>query len=274
MCASTTSQTRRRLQAQKQERLSEILSEGEHRVVAIAGFFAEVAGAPAKSPIVFDDPVSSLDHIYRRAIAQRIVEEVKQRQVIIFTHDIAFLVEIEKQCAGIPLTVQTVKRVGDTPGRCMDGVPWEAMKLKDQLTYIDNHVSDIASLHGSDQQVYDKEAGYEYGLLREAWEAFIERDLLYETVKRHDTDVQTQRLMQVEIRDEDCPIIDAGMSKCSTWMTGHAKSEALSIHRPSPTELREDIQSLRDFARDVNKRREGVRARRKKLLEAQVSELG
>lgn len=51
------------LKSEKREKLSEILSEGEHRVVAIAGFLAELGGAPSRSPIVLDDPVSSLDHV-------------------------------------------------------------------------------------------------------------------------------------------------------------------------------------------------------------------
>lgn len=41
--------------------------------------------------IVFDDPVSSLDHMHREAVAARLAEEGKYRQVIVLTHDIAFL---------------------------------------------------------------------------------------------------------------------------------------------------------------------------------------
>ncbi|MEO1018819.1 MAG: AAA family ATPase, partial [Pseudomonadota bacterium] len=121
------------LKAVKNVKLSEILSEGEHCVVAVAGFLAELGGAATKSPIVLDDPVSSLDHRYSRFIAMRLVKEAENRQVIVFTHNIAFLVAIQKRCAGIPLTVQTVKRSGSVPGKCMDGVPWEAMEVKDRL---------------------------------------------------------------------------------------------------------------------------------------------
>lgn len=263
-----------RLKAAKNTKPSDILSEGELCVVAVAGFMAELGGAPVKSPIVLDDPVSSLDHQYSRHIARRLVDEAKHRQVIVFTHNIAFLVEIDKRCAGIPLTVQTVKRFGTTPGKCMEGLPWKAMLVKDRLSVLDKMVNEATKHHGADDAVYNKEAAYVYDLLRETWEAFIEQNLLNATVKRHDTDVQSQRLMRVEILDEDCKKIDEGMSKCSEWMAGHDKSQELSVNRPAPQEIRDDIQELRNFARLMNGRHDVVRKRRKLILEPQTSELG
>ena len=263
-----------KLNAARSAKPSDILSEGELSVVAVAGFMAELGGAPIKSPIVFDDPVSSLDHQYSRQIAQRLVDEAKERQVIVFTHNIAFLVEIEKRCAGLPLTVRTVKRVGATPGKCIEELPWEAMPVKSRLVFLDNALNDIADLHGEDDAKYNKEAAYIYDLLRESWEAFIEQDILNSTVRRHDTDVQTQRLMRVEIQDDDCARIDTGMSKCSEWMAGHDKSQALSVNRPAPKEIREDIQSLREFSKEMKGRHEDVRKRRKAILEPQSPALG
>lgn len=262
------------LYASKNIKLSEILSEGEHCVVAVAGFFAELGGASTKSPIVLDDPVSSLDHRYSRFIATRLVKEAEQRQVIVFTHNIAFLVAIQKGCAGVPLTVQTVKRSGKVPGKCMDGVPWEAMEVRDRLVQLEDMVKEAKAEHGVDDAEYNKQAAFIYDLLRESWEAFIERELLYQTVVRHGTDVQTQRLMRVEVLDDDCKRIDQGMSKCSEWMAGHDKSQALNVNRPEPSEIGDDIQGLRTFAKEMNKRREEVRLRRKKIMEPQKAELG
>lgn len=255
-------------------KLSEVLSEGEQCVVAIAGFLAELGGAPVMSPIVFDDPITSLDHRYSRYVAERLAEEAKRRQVIVFTHNIAFLVEIEKHCAGVGLLVQTVQRTGSVPGRCMEGLPWEAMSVKERLNYIEQELNGLASLHGVDDDKYNSEAAHLYGLLRQTWEAFVERDLLNLTVQRHDTDVQTNRLMQVEVLDEDCVRIQNGMSKCSTWMTGHDKSLTLDVNRPAPSELREDIKALREFCSLINRRHEVVRKRRKAVLEPQKPALG
>ena len=72
---------------------------------------AELKVANRECPIVFDDPVCSLDHNYRDKIAKRLVEEAKSRQVIVFTHDIAFLIELESKAA------ETNGAVNFTPAR-------------------------------------------------------------------------------------------------------------------------------------------------------------
>jgi hypothetical protein len=82
------------------------------------------------------------------------------------------------------------------------------------------------------------------------------------------------RLMQVEVLDSDCAAIHEGMSKCSTWMAGHDKSVALDVNRPAPTEIKEDITILRSFIKEIGKRREAVRIRRKQLLEPKTPEVG
>jgi energy-coupling factor transporter ATP-binding protein EcfA2 len=69
----------------------DILSEGEQRAIAIGSFLAEIGLGGGKGGIVFDDPVSSLDHRRRENVAARLTKEAAVRQVIIFTHDIYFL---------------------------------------------------------------------------------------------------------------------------------------------------------------------------------------
>ena len=258
----------------RRAKLSEILSEGEQCVVAVAGFLAEVNGAPSKSPIVFDDPVSSLDHRYCRYIAQRLVNEAKQRQVIVFTHNIAFLVEMEKRSAGANLLVQTVHRSGQVAGHCIEGLPWEAMSVKDRLLHVERLVLEAEKHYSIDESLYNEKAAMIYDFLRQSWEACVERELLYEAVLRHDNDVRTLRLREVEVLDTDCTRIYEGMSKCSSWMAGHDKSVALDVNRPAPTEIRKDITELRGFVKELAKRREEVRTRRKAYLEPKTPEMG
>ena len=156
----------------------------------------------------------------------------------------------------------------------MEALPWEAMPVKDRLSVLDSTVNEISQYRGKDDVKYNKEAASVYGLLRETWEAFIEQDLLNDTVRRHDIDVRTQQLMQVEIRDEDCKRIDEGMSKCSEWMTGHARSQTLSVNQPAPNEIRDDIQILRAFRKEINDRHKEIQKRRKAVLKPRATELG
>lgn len=81
-------------------------------------------------------------------------------------------------------------------------------------------------------------------------------------VCRFRNSVETRRLRAAEITDEDFGIINGNMSKVSTWMTGHDKAKGLHEDRPSPTEILEDIEALRQFTDGVNKRRSVIEARR------------
>ncbi|MEQ1711876.1 MAG: AAA family ATPase, partial [Hyphomicrobium sp.] len=78
-------------------KLEDVLSEGEQRSIAIGSFLAELALSGHKGGIVFDDPVSSLDHQRKHRIAARLAVEAKERQVIVFTHDLVFLTLLQAE---------------------------------------------------------------------------------------------------------------------------------------------------------------------------------
>lgn len=86
-------QVSRRKSVSPDHRLSEILSEGEQKVIALADFLAEVALKP-KAPVIFDDPVNSLDYRRMSELVDRLVELSRDRQVVIFTHNIWFTMEL------------------------------------------------------------------------------------------------------------------------------------------------------------------------------------
>jgi ABC-type cobalamin/Fe3+-siderophores transport system ATPase subunit len=69
---------------------SRVLSEGEQTAAALADFLTEIELNGACAGVVFDDPVTSMDHVRKESIAQRLVDEAARRQVIVFTHDILF----------------------------------------------------------------------------------------------------------------------------------------------------------------------------------------
>ena len=66
--------------------VTEILSEGEQKGVALALFIAERRMQISKNPIILDDPVNSLDHF----ITAKLVERLSSlgNQIIIFSHNL------------------------------------------------------------------------------------------------------------------------------------------------------------------------------------------
>ena len=70
--------------------MTEVLSEGESKIVSIAAFLADVTGKSKKAPFIFDDPISSLDQNFEEAVVQRLIELSHDKQVLIFTHRLSF----------------------------------------------------------------------------------------------------------------------------------------------------------------------------------------
>ena len=78
-----------------------VFSEGERTAIALACFLAELHLGDDPSGMIFDDPVSSFDHHIREHVARRLVGAAKDRQVIVFTHDLAFLADLREQARKI-----------------------------------------------------------------------------------------------------------------------------------------------------------------------------
>ncbi len=88
--------------------LPKVFSEGERTSLGLAAFFTEIALDDSKSTLILDDPVTSLDHRRRTFVATRLAELAVDRQVVIFTHDVAFVGDIKREA--LERTVQVTER--------------------------------------------------------------------------------------------------------------------------------------------------------------------
>jgi energy-coupling factor transporter ATP-binding protein EcfA2 len=239
--------------------LPKVVSEGEQRCLSIAAFFAELSTAADPHGIVFDDPVSSLDYRWREGVARRLVQESKSRQVVVFTHDIVFLLLL-KQFAEeekIEQLDQHVRQLSKGAGVCTEELPWVALPVKKKIGYLKKEWQGAEKLHREDHQdAYEKEATYLYGLLREAWERGLEEVLLGGIVERFRPGVQTQHIATIaDITDRDCQIVDTAMTKCSKWLPGHDQAAAARAPVPEPAELKADIEALEKWIAEIRSRR-------------------
>ena len=240
--------------------LPKVVSEGEQRCLSIAAFFAELSTADDHSGIVFDDPVSSLDFQWRNGVARRLVQESKTRQVIVFTHDVVFLLSLRQYAEdlGVEPLDQHVRHQSKGAGVCAEELPWVALPVKKKIGYLNNcwQAADKLSRDGH-QDAYEKEAKYLYGLLREAWERALEEVLLGGVVERYRPGVQTQQIAQIaDITADDCKAVKTAMAKCSTWLPGHDQAPAARSPVPGADELKVDIDSLSSWVTAIRKRRE------------------
>ncbi len=247
------------LRAKRSADIQEVVSEGEHRCIALAAFLAELATATHKSSLVFDDPVSSLDHSWRESVACRLVEEVQERQVIVFTHDLVFLLLLlehaEKE--SLPLSQAHLTRNPQGSGICSEGPPWLAMPVKTRIGTLKAQWQQAEKLCRTEGPVvYEALARDLYGRLRETWERAVEEVLLNGAVVRFRRSIETQRLDKLtDVAATDIQTIEAAMTKCSTHLRGHDQAAAINQPVPQPTELKADIEQLENWVTQVRKRR-------------------
>lgn len=238
----------------------DVLSEGEHRCIALAGFLSELATSPNKSSLIFDDPVSSLDHRWRRKVARRLVNEAVQRQVIIFTHDIVFLMMLTDTANKIEVDchVKNLSRSLNNTGICNEGPPWIGMSVKERIGAIKMKLQDADKVFQKDSyDAYTPLAKDIYGLLRETWERAVEEILLNKVVERFRKGIETKRIKKIagDITVEDYRKIESEMDKCSTYLRGHDDAPEINEPMPEPDEVREDILELETWVKNMRPRR-------------------
>lgn len=85
---SSKGQSFMQLKLVKDNRVTDILSEGEQKGVALALFIAERRMQLSKNPIIMDDPVNSLDNSVISNFVDRLTK--LDNQIIIFSHNILF----------------------------------------------------------------------------------------------------------------------------------------------------------------------------------------
>jgi energy-coupling factor transporter ATP-binding protein EcfA2 len=248
-----------------QQRPALILSEGEQRAVAIASFLAEIGIGGGKGGIVFDDPVSSMDHKRRELVAARLAEEASTRQVIVFTHDLYFLCLLDQEASRLklPKATRALHRSSKGFGVCDDKLPMGGMSSRDRVGMLRNMQVECAKLHKSgDEREAGELIGRAYAQLRITWERSIEDVLFRGVIARFNEGVATQRLREVEVLDDDYATIDAAMSKCSKF-AAHDGAAIANVATPTPDALNDDINQFEQWRKSIEGRAAATSKRRK-----------
>jgi energy-coupling factor transporter ATP-binding protein EcfA2 len=239
--------------------LKDVLSEGEHRCISLATFLSELSISEHKSAVIFDDPVSSLDHKWRYKISKRIVEESKSRQVIVFTHDITFLLLIQEHSAELDsdLEITSLTRKKKETGIIAKNPPWDALSVGKRIGILKSAYQQLEKIERTEtEEAYKERAKTLYGKLRETWERFIEEVFLNGAIQRFGRAIQTKKLSKViDLTAADYSLVDSNMSKCSTYFTGHDTAGTLIEEMPDSAEFLSDVKALEDFAKEIRDRR-------------------
>ena len=208
-----------RLLAKPDAKVPDILSEGEQTCVAIAAFLAELATAPHSSALVFDDPITSLDHKWRHKVAERLVAEAAVRQVIVFTHDLIFLSDIVEDAkkANFQCKTRHIRRSPSVIGMVNDELPWDGMKVAERIDSLEKQARAFTKARADkDDENYKRDARHFYDDLRAAWERALEEVGFAHVVMRHRDYINTKELIRVSVlTEQDCTSWRENFQKCS-----------------------------------------------------------
>jgi hypothetical protein len=246
-----------RLISKPSEPPGSILSEGEHRSVALAAFLAELATTDSESAIVFDDPVSSLDHIRRDRLADRLAEEGQKRQVIVFTHDIAFVLLLGEACrdARTTMTYRLVARGADASGYCHPEPPVNVTPLDQVIAGMRAHLDNVRVHHSrGDQAKWHSEVRAFQERLRSSWERAVE-EALAPVLRRLARKVSTSGLKKVAVLTlADSENVRVAFERCSALL--HSQPGEINPALPPPPLIEAEIQALADWIADVRARQD------------------
>lgn len=224
----------------------DVLSEGEHRIVALAAFLADVTGKKQPAPFVFDDPISSLDQPFEEAVVQRLVALSQDRQVIVLTHRLSLLglVQDYAKKAGVKPEVVCIRKEDWGTGE-PGGTPLFAKKPEKALkTLLDRLPKARKLLDEHGQEVYDPQAKALCSDFRILVERMVECNLLADVVQRYRRAINTMGKIDnlAKINKSDCKFIDDLMTKYSRYE--HAQPIEAPVSMPSPDSLENDFKAL------------------------------
>ncbi|HRV73402.1 MAG TPA: AAA family ATPase [Eubacteriales bacterium] len=238
----------------KKYKPEDILSEGEQRIVALAAFFADATGREDATPIIIDDPISSLDLNFEESATKRIVEIAKTRQVIVFTHRISLLVGIGEACEanGVPIKETHIRSAVKGKG-IPDFADTYHGKVKSQLGGLKDKLIQVKK-KDVDSEDYRDCIGRICQQFRICVERSVEDVLLLGIVRRFHKNIRTNNMVTKlpAIEEKDCKIVDEMMTKYS-FIEHSQPSDALPLQY-TVDEIEKDISAFIDWIIEYNKR--------------------
>jgi ABC-type lipoprotein export system ATPase subunit len=231
---------------------SEILSEGEQRALALAGFLTEVALTDGSGPIIVDDPVSSLDRDRSARVAKRLAAEARQRQVVVFTHDIIFFNELCGAAESQGIEPVTIALFGDkdAAGKIdAAGMVWKGLNVARRIGKIRNDFAPLPKLLASSPADYEYKVKHLYGRMRDTYERVVEEVIFRDIVRRGTDVIQTQLLRYVTLSDALAIRFHEGMTRANTY--SHDNSAADTVPVPKPEDFQADIAALEKLVLDL-----------------------
>ncbi|MGE8426274.1 MAG: AAA family ATPase [Sphingobacterium sp.] len=219
-----------------------VLSEGEQKVIAVADFLAEMGMSEINRGFIFDDPVTSLDEVRKSEIAKRLAEVSKEKQTIVFTHDLVFVSSLIGHCADISIehVCHWIENNNGNPGVIwLNNAPSYEKSYRNAKPAKDIYDEAKKSDCPPERREYLLKSGF--AALRTCYEVLVIHDLFSGVVQRFNERVSIDSLKSVHFDAELIVELQDSFGKCCRYMEGHAHSDPFAFKRPEVVNLNEEI---------------------------------
>ena len=213
--------------------LTNILSEGEQKVIALSHFIAENLIEDKDNVLVFDDPVNSLDLQRMETVARVLVHLALKKQIIIFTHNLVFtsflsnyaneILEPTNQCY-ICLERKNID------GKPYTGhIKYELPNLESYKYYkktLNELTSNKAELQENKNKLYDC-----FSYMRSALELMVVEKVLKKTVNRYEPNIKMTNFESIDtaaLKDNGCRITTL-FNKVCRFIPAHSSSPQAKV---------------------------------------------
>ncbi|WP_286755955.1 AAA family ATPase [Roseivirga sp. UBA838] len=229
------------------KQLLEILSEGEQKAIALSEFLTELQLDNVKAPVIFDDPVNSLDHKIIDAVARRLMRLSKERQVVIFTHSVLLFNSLlylssEPNFKSLNCNFYNVKKEYG-----LVGVVTEAEEEKNKVKENISKINILVNNTPKDRSEVDV-AKEGYAELRSAVELFVEHEVFNGTVQRYQKHISIGRFMNVksDIISNHKESLNDIYDRCCGFIGAHSNPQVV-YNDPTLDDLKSDFDEFKDI---------------------------
>ena len=185
--------------------------------------------------------------LHREHIADRLAEEGRNRQVIVFTHDLPFLFLLERSCrehdTEVALRACPEARAGSRPLR-KHATDESANTLSNGYSHCKSISTTLAfSMNRNPSGVWLFTAKGLLAHLRDTWESAVE-GVVAPVLRTFSSKIDTRgfgKLSAITLQDADD--MRAGYGRCSALL--HKASDALNPAVPTPDQIADELSALR-----------------------------
>ncbi|MEN1969198.1 AAA family ATPase [Lentibacillus sp. N15] len=218
---------RKKFVASEEYKVSQIMSEGEQKAVAMAEFATDLTMRKDFNTILFDDPVNSLDYKRTETIANLIYQLSLDRQVVVFTHNIMFYYILYNVSAKKKNSENKFFKVDEidklNKGFVSESFSGRLETLKDVMGKLKKQEQTINSKKCFGD-VLEETLKKAYSDIRTWCELIVEEGFFNSVIRRHEANIRFTKLNEIKGDFvEELDSVNELFDRSCRWMAGHSQ---------------------------------------------------